>query len=408
MAEKPASDHVIWDDELNGFGLRVRTSGSASYVAVYRIGGRKRWFTIGTPGAPWTPDQARHHAAALLLDARRGDDPQAKRVAERIRSSTVDDLIDAYLKNGPADKPNKKESSWIQDRSSLKRHVSPLIGNRHLDTLTKTDIATLQTDISLGKTRVDERTRARGRARVKGGKTTAARAIIIFQAALEWGVRRGYLTANPGKGVTRFKIEKRERYLSAIELERLWRTLTAQCAAGAISTSHAAIFRLLALTGARKNEIAQLRWREVDFDRHLIFLPGERSKTGAKTIPLGAAALELLRSRHDEIVKSRKIGPNEYVFPALRAGAGPTVGLQRSWERLRRAAGLEGVRIHDLRHTFASIAVADGASLFILGKVLGHTQARTTERYAHLGAAPGRQIADRVAERLGDWSFDKP
>ncbi|MFZ4603299.1 MAG: integrase arm-type DNA-binding domain-containing protein, partial [Caulobacterales bacterium] len=190
LTEKPACDHVIWDDDLTGFGLRVRSSGSASYVAVYRLGGRKRWFTIGTPGAPWTPEQARHHAAELLLDARRGNDPQEKRIAERIRSSTVDDLIDAYLTDGPADKPNKKESTWVQDRSSLKRHVSPLIGKRPLDALTKADIAALQNDIAVGKTRVDQRTRARGRARVKGGKTTAARTIIIFQAALEWGVRR--------------------------------------------------------------------------------------------------------------------------------------------------------------------------------------------------------------------------
>ncbi|MFZ4604275.1 MAG: tyrosine-type recombinase/integrase, partial [Caulobacterales bacterium] len=232
----------------------------------------------------------------------------------------------------------------------------------------------------------------------------AARTIIIFQAALEWGVRRGYLAANPGKGVTRFKVEKRERYLSGEELERLWRTLKDQCAAGAISESHATIFRLLALTGARKSEIAELRWREVDFDRGLIFLPGERSKTGAKTIPLGAAAVDLLRSRREEAFKARAFGPDDYVFPALRLGKGATVGLQKSWERLRREAGLEGVRIHDLRHTFASIAVADGASLFIIGKVLGHTQARTTERYAHLSASPARNVADRVADQLGDWS----
>jgi integrase len=403
-AEPRSANRVIWDDDLNGFGLRVRASGSISYVAVYRTGGRKRWFTIGSPGGAWTPDQARQKAAEILLDAKKGEDPQTARTEMRKRSATLDMLIQAYLRDGPADKPNQKLRTWDQDRSSLLRHVSPLIGTRSLDTLTRADIATLQSDIAFGKSKADIRTKARGRARVVGGKATAARTIIILQAMLEWGVKRGYLDTNPGKGVTRFKIEKRERYLSSAELDLLWRTLKVQCDLGQIAQSHAMIFRLLALTGARKNEIVQLQWGEIDLERHLIFLPGERSKTGAKTIPLGTAATHLLREWYEAAQRHGSVRPIDFVFPPLRAGASSTIGVQRSWERLRSAADLPDVRIHDLRHTFASIAVADGASLFIVGKVLGHTQARTTERYAHLHASPAQQVADRVAAQLGEWS----
>jgi integrase len=142
------------------------------------------------------------------------------------------------------------------------------------------------------------------------------------------------------------------------------------------------------LTGCRKTEILSLRWEWVDFERGCLRLP--ESKTGAKVVPLAAAALELL----SELRRT-----SEYVLPAARGDAHYT-GLQKDWERVRVRAGLLGLRLHDLRHSFASFAVADGNTLFMVGKVLGHKQARTTEVYAHLADDPVRAVADRTAARI--------
>jgi len=393
-------DVIVWDDELSGFGLRVRASGARTYVAVYRIGGRKRWFTIGSPGAPWTPETARQRAAEVLLDAKSGGDPQAEKVGARLKTPSVNQLIDAYLLEGPADKPNKRASSWVQDRSSLHHHVRPLIGGRCASELATSDIARLQADIAAGKTRMQKKTRRRGVARVVGGKATAARTVVIFQAMCAWAVTRGYLTENPAKGVKRYKIEKRERYFSENELRALWEAVELLVGRRQIPPSHATIFRLLALTGARKTEITALTWREVDFVRGRIVLASERSKTGAKQISLSDAALAELQTLHVSAEATGAAGNADHVFPALRGGIGPTVDVQSSWEKVRRVAELPDVRIHDLRHTFASIAVADGASLFLVGKALGHTQTRTTERYAHLSDSPIRQVANRVSEQV--------
>jgi integrase len=393
-------DVIVWDDELSGFGLRVRASGARTYVAVYRIGDRKRWFTIGSPGAPWTPETARQRAAEVLLEAKSGGDPQAEKVGGRMKTPTVNQLIDAYLVEGPADKPNKRASSWVQDRSSLHHHVRPLIGTRRADELTANDIARLQADIAAGKTRMQTKTRRRGVARVVGGKTTAARTIVIFQAMCAWAVTRGFLTENVAKGVKRYKVEKRERYFSEKELRALWEAVAVLVARRQVPPSHAVIFRLLALTGARKTEITALTWGEVDFVRGRIVLAAERSKTGAKQISLSDAALDELRTLHAQAEAAGGARSADHVFPALRGGVGPTVDVQSSWEKVRRVAALPDVRMHDLRHTFASIAVADGASIFLVGKALGHTQTRTTERYAHLSDSPVRQVANRVSEQV--------
>jgi len=393
-------DAIVWDDDLNGFGLRVRASGARTYVAVYRVGARKRWFTIGAPGAPWTPETARQKAAEILLDAKSGGDPQGDKVVGRQKTPTVNDLIDAYLSQGPADKPNKRASSWVQDRSSLHRHVRPLIGTRRASELATSDIARLQADIAAGKTRVRAKTKRRGLARVVGGKATAARTIIIFQAMCAWAVTRRLLGENLAKGVKRYKIEKRERYLSEKELRALWDAVDLLVARRQVPPSHAAIFRLLALTGARKTEITALSWREVDFVRGRIVLAAERSKTGAKQISLSDAALAELRTLHERAEGANAARGEDHVFPALRGGSGPTVDVQSSWEKVRRTAELPDVRMHDLRHTFASIAVADGVSLFLVGKALGHTQTRTTERYAHLSDGPIRKVANHVSEQV--------
>ncbi len=207
---------------------------------------------------------------------------------------------------------------------------------------------------------------------------------------LEFGVGRTLIPSNPARGVPLLKGEKKERFLSGPEVARLADTITAMELGGAISSMAAIAVRLLLLTGCRKTEILTLEWDWVDTERRCLRLPD--SKTGAKVVPLAMAAIELLNGISRE--------PNSvFVLPAA-TGHGHYVGLQKEWERIRAQADLNGLRLHDLRHSFASFAIASGHSLFLVGKVLGHKQARTTEGYAHLGADPVLAVADTTAARI--------
>jgi len=207
---------------------------------------------------------------------------------------------------------------------------------------------------------------------------------------LEWAAHpdRKLIPANPARGVKLLKGGKRERFLSEAELAGLAEALAEMEAERRLSPSAATAIRLLLLSGCRKSEILSLRWEWVDIERGLLRLPD--SKTGAKVVPLAAAAVKLLA----ELPRR-----GAYVLPAAK-GAAHYTGLQKDWERVRARAGLAGTRIHDLRHSFASFAVADGNSLYLIGKVLGHKQARTTEIYAHLADDPIRAVADRTAARI--------
>jgi len=207
---------------------------------------------------------------------------------------------------------------------------------------------------------------------------------------LEWAAHpdRKLILANPAKGVKLLKGGKRERFLSEAELARLADTLAAMEAEHGLSPTATAAIRLLLLSGCRKSEILSLRWEWVDAERGVLRLPD--SKTGAKVVPLAATAVKLLA----ELPRR-----GDYVLPAA-TGPGHYTGLQKDWERVRARAGLAAVRVHDLRHSFASFAVADGNSLYLIGKVLGHRQARTTEIYAHLADDPIRAVADRTAARI--------
>jgi integrase len=214
---------------------------------------------------------------------------------------------------------------------------------------------------------------------------------------LSFAVDRGLLSANPAKGVKLHPTKRRERFLSAEEMARLGEAL-AQAELKSDAAPSVAAIRLLILTGCRKGEILSLRWSYVDQERGLLRLPD--SKTGAKVVPIGGPALDLLKALPrfpDE--------PN--VFPSPRH-ARHLVGLQKVWERVRDAAKLENVRLHDLRHSFASIAVTGGHSLYMVSKILGHKDTRTTEIYAHLAADPMREVANHTASVIADMLKAKP
>lgn len=411
----------VWDEDLVGFCLRVyaptaRAMAEAHatgrmpkarkvYAVKYRVGRTQRWFTIGQHGSPWTPDQAREKAAAVLRAAGDGIDHHSAKVVRR-DDLTVSQLIDAYLRDGPIAKPQKRASTWAQDRSGLERHVRPLIGHKIARDVTKTEVQRMVRAITDGDTAADIKTKKRGRAIVRGGAGVAERTLTTFGAMYAWAIETGVIAPihgapplNPAKGISLPRRAAVERFLSSAEAATLMATIEAMRNESGLDTGHADIFRLLLLTGARRTEIAGLCWAEVDLPRNRLVLPPERSKAGGKTgerrIALSAAAREIMAERQ----KKRAEG-TEFVFPALRGAEGHTIGLQKAWARVRKRAGFPDLRLHDLRHTYASFAIADGASLYLVGKALGHADSRVTERYAHIHGDALDELAEAAGRRI--------
>ncbi len=379
-------DIYLWDANLPGFGLKITPTGHRVYLIQYRMNGRKgrtRRVTLGQHGVV-TTDAARKKAKALLAQVQLGEDPAAVLTLAR-QDITLSALCDRYLAEGCAD---KKASTLATDRSNISRHIKPLLGTLPIRQVERVDIERFQRNVAAGVSKADVKTRKRGRAIVTGGKGTAARAVAVLGAIFTFAQKHGLRTNNPVRGVVLFKGEKRERFLTASEFSALGKALDALEARGTSNYAAMAI-RLLAMTGCRKAEVLTLQWSHVDFERSCLRLPD--SKTGAKVVPLGQTAMRLFD-------KIKRQADCPYVFPG--ANGKHLVGLQKIWEGIRADAGLSDVRLHDLRHSFASMGVSDGLSLPIIGKVLGHTQVRTTQRYAHLSDDPVRLAVDGISDKV--------
>ena len=386
--------NIVWDSVVTGLAVRCQQK-ARIFTLKYRFAGRQRWYSIGKHGSPWTVDSARTEAKRLLGLVADGVDPAEVKDYES-KDITVSALCEMYLAEAPTlilkrKKRPKKASTIAIDRSNIDSHIKPLIGKRPIRSITKTDVERMQQDIVAGKTATKgAKTKPRGRAVVKGGPGTAARSVKVLGAVYTYAIeKKGLLKENPVNGVVVAETKSRERFLTTEELARLGNSLDACQKEGVNPTAIAAI-RALIFTGARKSEILGLRWKWCDFERRQIRLP--ESKTDAKTIPLGAPALDLLSSLP-------RIQGNPFVFPAT-SGDGHFIGLRKVWGNIRARAGLDDVRIHDLRHSFASVAVAGGDSLYLVGKVLGHRQAKTTEKYAHLSDDPVLAVAERAANTI--------
>ena len=400
----------LWDAEIKGFGLKVTPNGVKTYFVSYRPGGGraigKKDYVIGRHGAI-TPDKARELARLALAEVAQGGDPQGER-ARRRGEMTISKLCDLYLDEGTA---TKKPSTLATDRGRIAAHIKPLLGARSVSSVTAGDVERFLRDVAAGRTaKPPEKVGKRAVRHVRGGKGTATRTVGLLGGIFSFAVRHKLRPDNPVLGVERFKDGRSERFLSAKELAALGKAI-AEAEADGANRQGLAVIRLLTTTGARKSEIEGLRWDAVDFERSALRL--RDSKTGAKVIAIGAPALAILAdldraakaARAETVAKAKAAGqpipePSPWVFPAGRGSDGHWTGTPKLWAKVRQAAGLADVRLHDLRHTYASLAVgaAGGAqSLAVIGKILGHSDVRTTARYAHLADDPLRQAADRIA-----------
>lgn len=383
--ESVRDGQILWDTELRGFGVRGRGTG-LYYVLKTRVHGQQRWFTIGKHGAPWTPESARKKVLGLLGEIAHGDDPAEVREDLKRRMS-VNELCDLYLKEGCSE---KKASTVATDKGRIERHIRPLLGRKDVRALGRRDIEQFMRDVADGKTAADVKTGTRGRAIVEGGKGTATRTVGLLGGIFSFAVDRGILTENPVRGVRRFKDRRVERFLSEDELARLGAAIAALEDEAAITPHAAAAIRLLLFTGARRGEILSLRWEWVDFERAFIFLPD--SKTGRKPIYLSAPALEILSNLP-------RLDGNPHVICGEASGK-PLADLKRPWAKVCDRAGIGNLRIHDLRHNFASTGAMGGLSLPMIGKLLGHLRTETTARYSHLADDPVRTANEGIARRI--------
>ncbi len=414
----PGRDRVfLWDEHLSGFGVAAMPSGAKVYVAQYRQAGRSRRIKLGEHGR-LTPDEARSLAKEVLCAVEGGKDPIEER-RTRLTVRSFKEVAEDYLRLHVAAK--RKARTHEEYERQLKLHIVPAIGSKPITSVSKKDIAQLHA----------------GMADTPGA---ANRCLSLIDAVWNWAVRRGEINGlrSPSQGLDRNPEHSRERYLTPDELRRLGRAMREAETTGLpwvvdetgpkakhlpkvnrtriIDPYAVAAIRLLMLTGARLREILEARWDYIDWDRGLMFLPD--SKTGRKILYLSAVALNILEDLP-------KVAGNPHIIPGSSKGAA-RADLKRPWAAIVRAAGLlkpveksiptdndrlqkkrkriseaqPGVRLHDLRHTFAATGVGSSLGLPVIGKLLGHSQASTTQRYAHLDADPMHKAANLIGSQI--------
>jgi integrase len=390
------STYITFDSELPGFGCRITPAGARSWVVEYRPGdgGRrvnKRRVTLGSV-ATLLPDRARKAAKDVLARARLGEDIAGQRSARR-QALTVAELSTRFMMEEI--RPTRKPGTAALYDLYFRRHVQPELGAKLAREVNRTELVQLHRKIG------------------KAAPVTANRVLTLLSAMLSWAIRVGELSEglNPAKGISRFKEHAKERFLSGEELARLGDVLREAETVGLpwdpsgskafakhspgpehrltkLPLHVTAAIRLLLFTGCRLREILQLKWAHVDFERGMLFLPD--SKTGRKPVVLAAPAVAVLQ-------ELSRIG--DYVI-AGNDMKRPRHDLQRPWRAITARASLNGLRIHDLRHSFAATGAGSGFSLPIIGKLLGHRNLETTNRYAHLAASPLKVAADHIANDL--------
>jgi integrase len=358
----PASGNkILYDSEIPGFGVRTTSAGAKSFVLNYRASGRERRITIGS-WPSWTVSAARDRAKELRREVDIGNDPLAERGAAR-QAPTVDDLARRYREEYL---PTKRASSAAEDATMLRQYIEKQrLGGLRVDAVRRADIETLHRAIS------------------KETPTRANRVLALVSKMFSLAVTWEWRADNPCHGIKKNAETKRERYLSPDELRRL----TSALAAHPYQSSANAV-RLLLLTGARRAEVLGAKWSEIDFNAGVWMKPANRTKAGKlHRIPLSAPAQQLL-------LEMRGQATGEMLFPGRRGERQTT--LKTFWHGICRTAELPGLRLHDLRHTFASHLASGGQSLLVIGQLLGHADISTTQRYSHLFDDVQRRAVETV------------
>ncbi len=383
---KVEKDTVFWDSKLMGFGVRVYPSGSKYYVVQTRAGGAAaKRVTVGRHGVI-TAEEARRRAALIIARIKAGEEPSPETMASRLADGpTVAELAVRYMEEHVA--VHCKPTTARGYRVSIENYILPEFGKLPA--------------LAVGQAHVAE---LHYRLRNSPCQANHVLAVLsrIFDMAESWGLVPE--ANNPCRFQVKYKQRPRERFLTEVEFRRLGRVLNEAETSPGVSARAVAAIRLLMLTGCRCNEILTLRWEEVDLEAKALHLSD--SKTGPRTISLSPEAARVL-------AELPRASDNPWVITGRKPGA-HLVDLQHPWKLICARAGLEGVRIHDLRHSFASRALALGESLPMIGKLLGHSRIETTARYAHLARDSVQESAARIADSIaadimgGRWKCSGP
>jgi len=359
------SRHVLWDDVVPGFGLRIYPTGRKSFVLSYRVHRRKRLYTIGPYGV-LTVKQAREKARVLLASVLDGEDPAQNR---RLKSTekTFSELCDAYLEQHS--KAHKK--TWRDDERRISRRLKPRWGIRQVAAIYQTDVALLHHEI--------------GQQYRYEANRTLELVKSIFTKAKVWGYLPRH-SENPAAGVTPYKEKRRDRWLTAEEMPRVAKAIAAEP-----SVYIQAAIWLYLLTGVRKNELLSSQWVDVDLHRRELRLPDTKSGH-THYVSLSEPAKELLS-------QIPRIAGNPYVLPGQKEGQ-HLVNVDKPWRRIRKRAGCDDVRLHDLRRTVGSWLAQSGNSLHLIGRVLNHQQSSTTEVYARFAPDHLREAMDILGQQI--------
>ncbi len=358
-----------FDSELRGFGIRVFPTGRRTYFIQYRNQfGRTRRMKIGAHGA-LTPEQAREEAKKLLGEIAKGVDPSEEHKTSKDKPS-FQDLAQQYLTIYA--KANKRPKSYKEDKGMLDRVLLDRFGSRKIEEITSHDIQLLHQEFH-----------------DKPYTANRIRALLskMFNLAKQWK----WISVNPVEGVSKYQEHKRDRWLNEEEMERFWEVLDKH---SYLRTSFA--FKLMLLTGARKREVLQATWDQFDLEKGIWTKPSHLTKQNKKEhLPISSNAIQILAQ-----LKENNPSDSNYLFPG-RVDGKPIQEVKTFWKTVLKEANIENFRIHDLRHTHASHLVSSGLSLSVVGKLLGHTQASTTQRYAHLADEPLREAAELFGSKVG-------
>jgi integrase len=363
-ARPPAKGNTItYDDEIKGFGVRVTAGGTVAFVMNYRLDGSEWRYTIGQYDA-WSVTAARDEAKKLRRRINKGDNPMAER-RERQQADTVRELAQRFETDFLPKRPDEYQR---RTKVMLERDILPVIGRMMVTDVRRRDIDSIHRAVTK-------------RAPIRANRVLAL-CSKMFSEAVRWDMRPD----NPCKGIERNQENRRSRYLSQKEIADLSAAL-----AEYPSQNAADCLRFILLTGCRKAEAMTSTWDHFDLERGIWTKPSAHTKQKKEhRVPLSAPALELLQR-----IRAKAAADSMHVFPGRKAGQ-PIQQIRTAWEFVVDRAELKDVRIHDLRHTFASILASAGVSLPLVGALLGHTQPTTTARYAHLYDDPLREATERV------------